>query len=137
MTARTRTVLLLTALILGALLFYVTPPRCNRFCSSVSVWVAASQVRRPTWRDLAPLPCGAFSAAHALCNRLWYGVVGLPLSQAASPFYGTCPASAGLFHAGPRCCRNQLRGSALGWWACCVPGGETASPDMANKDGPT
>jgi hypothetical protein len=27
--------------------------------------------------------------------------MGLPLSQAASPFYGTCPASAGLFLAGP------------------------------------
>ena len=55
--------------------------------------------------------------------------VGLPVSQAASPLYGTlAPLRRGFFMRVLGAARNQQRGWALGWWACCVPGGETASP---------
>ena len=105
MTARTRTVLLVTALILGALLNSFTPPRCNHFCGSVSVWVAALPPRFgwPSLATLAPLsPLLAGLCAHTLCNRLWYGVCGFAVVASGKPLHGGLrPASAGLFHAGP------------------------------------
>ena len=64
MTARTRTVLLLTALILGALLFSCHPRAlCNRFFGSVSVWVAEFPLSAALMVDLAPLRRGFFMRA--------------------------------------------------------------------------
>ena len=63
------------------------------------------------------------------CNRLCYCIRGLPLSQAASPFYGTLPRFGGAFSCvfPPCAVCNQRCGSALGWWACCPPE-RTAGP---------
>ena len=51
------------------------------------------------------------------CNRLCYCIRGLPLSQAASPFYGTLPRFGGAFSCvfPPALCATN---GAAGRWGC-------------------
>ena len=112
MTTRTRIVLLLTALILGALLFSFQPRAlCNRFCGMVFggfVVFAAASPHRQLARFGGAFSCGS-SAQRATNNAAgrWGGGLAYILGEIGKPGYGKHhdPPSpvplAGLLFGGP------------------------------------